>query len=167
MVKGLTPVWPTPTALKTATFTAVALGPAEQRQLLFVHRERKLAGQLVVRGDEKGDVSVRLAPWGALTGRVLDEDGRPLAGVRIHLSFLHPTFYQPVTWWVGPRGELVTTDRDGRFRAEGVTPGLKFRLSAESENKFLSLAGTPDGMRVLSVEAGQTKDLGDLTAKPE
>jgi protocatechuate 3,4-dioxygenase beta subunit len=167
LVKGLTAIWPTPTALKAATFTAVALRPPEPRQLLFVHRERKLAGQLVVRGDEKGDVTIRLAPWGALTGRVLDRDGQPLAGVRVHLSFLHPTFYQPVTWWVQPQGEEVRTDRDGRFRAEGLTPGLKFRLSAEHENKFLPLAGTSDGMRVLSADAGQTRELGDLTAKPE
>jgi Carboxypeptidase regulatory-like domain len=145
----------------------VALGPREPRQLLFVHRERKLAGQLVVRGDEKGDVTVRLAPWGALTGRVLDADGQPLAGVRIQLSFLHPTFFQPVTWWVEPQGEEVRTDRDGRFRAEGLTPGLKFRLSAAGDNTFLRLAGTPDGMRALSVGAGQTKDLGDLTARPD
>jgi RNA polymerase sigma factor (sigma-70 family) len=165
MVKGLTAVWPAPTALKTATFTAVALGPPEARQLQFVHRERKLAGQLVVRGDEKGEVTVRLAPWGALTGRVLDEDGRPLAGVRIHLGFLLPRFFQPVTWWVEPQGEVVTTDRDGRFRAEGITPGLKFRLSAARDDKFLPLAGAPDGQRVLSVGAGQTTDLGDVRTK--
>ncbi len=165
LVKGLTPVLPGPTALKTATFTAVALGPPEQRQLLFVHRERKLAGQLVVRGDEKGEVSARLAPWGALTGRILDEDGRPLAGVRISLGFLHPTFFQPVTWWAEPQGEEVLTDRDGRFRAEGITPGLKFRLSAARRDKFLTLAGTPDGMRVLSVGPGETKDMGDVQAK--
>jgi RNA polymerase sigma factor (sigma-70 family) len=167
LAKGLTAVWPRPTALKAATFTAVALGPREPRQLLFVHRERKLAGHLVVRSDEKGDVTVRLAPWGALTGRVLDADGQPLAGVRIQLSFLHPTFFQPVTWWVEPQGEEVRTDRDGRFRAEGLTPGLKFRLSAAGDNTFLRLAGTPDGMRALSVGAGQTKDLGDLTARPD
>ena len=72
-----------------------------------------------------------------------------------------------MTWWVQPQGEEVRTDRDGRFRAEGLTPGLKFRLSAEHENKFLPLAGTSDGMRVLSADAGQTRELGDLTAKPE
>jgi hypothetical protein len=168
LVKGLTAIWPTPTALKNATFTAVALDPQEPRQLLFVHLQRKLVGQLVVRGDEKGDVTVQLEPWATLTGRVLDEDGRPLAGVRIHLGFPHSTFFLPVTWWVPPQGEEVKTDRDGRFRAEGLTPGMKFRMSAASDRKlFLPLAGTPDGMRVLSVRAGETKDLGDLKVKPD
>jgi hypothetical protein len=168
MVKGLTAIWPSSTPLKAATFTAVALDPREPRQLLFVHRERKLAGQLVVRGDEKGEVTVRLAPWGALTGRILDRDGQPLAGARIQLGFLHPTVFQPVTWWAGPMGGEVTTDRDGRFRAEGLTAGVKFRLSAStSRGEYLPLADTPDGLGALVVEAGQTKELGDLTAKPE
>jgi RNA polymerase sigma factor (sigma-70 family) len=168
MVKGLTAVWPTPRPLKTARFTAVALTAGEKRELLFVHLKRKLAGKLVVHGDEKGDVSVKLEPWGTLTGRILDEDGRPMAGVRIQMGFLDPMFYQPVTWWVPPQGEEIKTDRDGRFRAEGITPGMEFRLSASSEKRFfLPLAGTPDGMRILSVRSGETKDLGDLTAKPE
>jgi RNA polymerase sigma factor (sigma-70 family) len=168
LVKGLTAVWPQPRALKSATFTAVALDPHERRQLLFVHLQRKLAGHLVLRGDEKDGVRVRLETWGALTGRILDEDGRPLAGVRIQLSFLHSTFsLLPVTWWVPPLGEQVQTDRDGRFRAAGMTPGMSIHLSVATDRKFLPLAGTPDGMRTLSVRPGETKDLGDLQARPD
>jgi RNA polymerase sigma factor (sigma-70 family) len=165
-VKGLTAVWPRPTALKTAAFTALALDPGAPRELLFVDLKRKLAGQLVVRGDEKGDVAVQLAPWGVLTGRVLDEDGRPVGGARIQMGFLHPMFFQPVTWWVSPHGEEVRTDREGRFRAEGLTPGMKFRLTLSSDSMmYLPLADTPDGARELSVRAGESKDLGDLKVK--
>jgi RNA polymerase sigma factor (sigma-70 family) len=168
-VKGLTAVWMGKgTALKTATFTVGALDGHEPRQLLFVHVQRKLAGSLVVRGDEKEPVKAKLEPWGVLTGRILDEDGQPAAGARLHLSFPHRMFFQPATWWVSSQGEDVRTDRDGRFRAEGLTPGLEFRLSAASDRRgFLPLAGTPDGMRVLSVQAGETRDLGDLRARRE
>jgi RNA polymerase sigma factor (sigma-70 family) len=165
LVKGLTAVWPKPTPLKTPAFTVVALEARESRQLLFVHLGRKLAGARVVGPDDKGGVTVTLEPWGALTGRVLDEDGRPLAGARINLSFPHPMFFEPVTWWVPPLGEVVKTDREGRFRGEGLTPGLTFRLSAARDTSFLPLAGTPDGMRTLSVRPGQTLDLGDLQVK--
>jgi hypothetical protein len=168
MVKGLTAIWPTATPLKTAEFTVVALDPREPRQLMFVHLKRKLAGKLVVRGDEKGDVTVRLKPWGTLTGRVLDEDGKPMAGVGIQLGFPHSMFFLPVTWWASPQGEVIKTDRNGRFRAEGLTPGMKVRLSASSARKlFLPLAGTPDGMRELSVRSGETRDLGDLKIRPD
>ncbi len=163
MVKGLTAVWPKPTTLKAATFTVLALEPREPRQLMFVHLKRKLAGKLTVRGDEKGVVTVQLEPWATLTGRILDEDGQPLAGVRIQLGFPHSTFFLPVTWWVPPQGEEVKTDRDGRFHAEGLTPGMKVRLSASTDKKYFQLAGTTE----LSVRAGETKDLGELKVKPD
>jgi hypothetical protein len=165
MVKGLTAVWPKPTTLKTATFTVLALDSREPRELLFVHLERKLVGKLVVGGDEKEKVTVQLEPWATLTGRILDEDGQPMAGVRISLSFHHPVFFQPVTWWVSPQGQEVITDREGRFRAEGLTPGMKFRLSAATKMKFLTLTGGTDGVDELSVRAGETKDLGDVQVK--
>lgn len=123
MVKGLTAIWPMPTTLKDAGFTVVALDQQEPRELLFVQRQQKLVGRLEVRGDEKGPVTARLEPWGSLSGRILDEDGQPLAGVQIYLAFPHSMFYQPVTWWAHPQGEIILTDRDGRFHVEGLTPG--------------------------------------------
>jgi protocatechuate 3,4-dioxygenase beta subunit len=166
LVRGLNAISQKATTLKSATFKAIALNGREPREIYFVHVKRKLAGKLTVRGDEKGEVTVRLQPWGALTGRIVDEDGRPMAGVRIQMSFLDPMFYKPVTWWVSSQGEEVKTDRDGRFRADGLTPDVPFRLSASSDRQlFLALTGTPDGMRQLSVGAGQTRDLGVLKAK--
>jgi RNA polymerase sigma factor (sigma-70 family) len=167
MVKGLTAaMWAKPTALKNATFTVVGLGPDESREVLFVESKRKLVGRLLVRGDDRGELTVRLEPWAAVTGRVLDEDGQPMAGVRISLSFHHPTFFLPVTWWVSQQGEEVKTDKQGRFHAEGITPGMKFRLHASSTTNFLTLGGGAEGVDELSAGAGQTNDLGDLKAKP-
>ncbi len=167
LVKGLTAGFPQPTPLKTASFTAVALDPDHPRQLLFVHLKQKLAGKLVLRGDEKDNVTVRLEPWGTLTGRVLDEDGRPVAGARLQTGYADSTVFHPMTWWVGFQGEVVRTDREGRFRAEGMTPGVKFRLSVSSDRMtFLPITGAPDGMlRDLSVGAGETKDLGEMRVK--
>jgi RNA polymerase sigma factor (sigma-70 family) len=167
MVNGLTAVWPKPTTLKDNKFTVFALDPRQPRELLFVHRKRELAGRLVVRGDEKEAVTVRLEPWGSLTGRILDAEGQPMAGVEIYLAFHHSTFYLPALWWAPPRGELVQTDRDGRFVARGLTPGKKVRLSAASKMKFFSLDGAATNLNELSVGAGETKDLGDLKAKAE
>jgi hypothetical protein len=166
MVKGLTAGWSRPTPLKTAAFTAVALDPGEPRQLLFAHPEKKLAGKRTLRGDEKGDVSVQLEPWGALTGRVLDEDARPVAGARLQTGYVDSPFFHPMTWWVSSQGEVVRTDREGRFRAEGMTPGVKFRLSMSSSGMtFLPITGTPDGQMELSIRAGETKDLGEIRVK--
>jgi hypothetical protein len=166
IVKGLTAVRPKPTNLKDTTFTVLALATGESRELLFVHPERKLAGKLLVHGDDKPDLTVRLEPWGAVAGRILDEDGQPMAGVRISLSFRDPVFFLPVTWWVSQQGEEVRTDRQGRFHAGGITPGMKFRLHASSKTSFFTLGARAKGVDEISVDAGVTLDLGDLKAKP-
>jgi hypothetical protein len=44
---------------------------------------------------------------------------------------------------------------------------MKFRLHASSKTNFLSLGGGAEGADGLSVGAGETKDLGDLKAKPD
>jgi RNA polymerase sigma factor (sigma-70 family) len=167
IVKGLTALWPKPTTLKSATFTVVALDSRESRELLFVHPERKLVGKLLVRGDDKGDLTARLEPWATVTGRILDDDGQPMAGVRISLSFRHPAFFLPVTWWVSQQGQEVKTDNEGRFHAEGITPGMTFRLNASTKTNFLTLGGGAERVDELSARAGETKDLGDLKAKPD
>jgi protocatechuate 3,4-dioxygenase beta subunit len=167
MVLGLTAVWPRPTTLKSAAFTVHALDAHETREVFFVHRERKLAARVTVRSDGKDAVTVRLEPWGTLTGRILDEEGQPLAGVDLYLAFPHSTIFRPVTWWVPYQGEVVRTDREGRFEAQGLTPGATFRVSAASKMKYLSLTGTGVPLDQLSVGAGEKKDLGDLRAKPD
>jgi hypothetical protein len=165
MVKGLTAIFPRPVALKTAAFTALALDPGESRQLLFVHRKQKLAGKLVLRGDEK-EVKVQLEPWGTLTGRILDQDGQPVAGAEIQMGNVDSAFFYPMLWWVHPLGETVRTDREGRFRAEGLTPDMKFRLYVSSDRMMsLPIADTAEGWKELSVRAGETKDLGEVRVK--
>ena len=140
--------------LKTATFTAVALDPREPRQLLFVHLQKKLAGQLVIRGDEQATVTVRLEPCATVTGRMLDQNNQPVAGVPVRLVFHGSHSFQPLLWWKLPRGVEVKTDREGRFRAEGVTPGMKSRLIV-----------SPDSVQELLLQPGETKDLGNLKVK--
>ena len=57
------PDWP----LQTDEFAALGLDPARPRLLGFVHRDRKLAGSVVVRGNEEGPLTVRLAPWATVS----------------------------------------------------------------------------------------------------
>ena len=57
-----------PQPLKTAEFRVLALKPGQSRRLLFAHTEKRLAGSLLVRGDEKDPLTVKLEPWGTLTG---------------------------------------------------------------------------------------------------
>src|SRR5262249_26961833 len=56
--------------LPSADGTVYALGSARPRQLVFLHTQRRLAGTVTLRGDEKEPPLVRLAPTGAVAGRV-------------------------------------------------------------------------------------------------
>ena len=61
-----------------------------------------------------------------------------------------------------PRG--VRTDKDGKFRVEGLAPDLTYRL-ALFRGMYLLM---PEGEvgKGATVKAGETKDLGEVKIKP-
>jgi RNA polymerase sigma factor (sigma-70 family) len=139
--------WDTP--LRGATFTVWGLNPDKPdrpRAIELVHEGKKLAGILIVRGDEKGPLRLQLQPWGVLTGRVLTSQGEPLTGVAVLC-----------------RAGDALTDKMGRFRIEGLTPGRRYRLSVSKEDRSLEIVGGKP--KNVTLEAGETKDLGDMKVK--
>jgi RNA polymerase sigma factor (sigma-70 family) len=152
--------------LESAAFTVSALHPKKSRSVLFVHPAKKLAGLLTVRPDEAGPLTARLEPTGTLAGRVVDGDGKPLAGVRVsaQVSFADQDLkdfpdlrFNYPSWAKLLNGEVMT-DADGKFRVEGLVPGLKYLLNAARGTEVLP-GCTREG---LTVESGKAKDLGEL-----
>src|SRR5262249_9637986 len=129
--------------LKTAEFTVQGLGPDESRGLVFFHPEKKLGKVLKVRADEAGPLTVHLEETGAATGRVVDARGRPWPGVAVtvRLNFdPAATKDLPATDLFQSGMERVlqaqaTTDRDGKFRVEGLVPGLPYLLQGSVRNR--------------------------------
>jgi RNA polymerase sigma factor (sigma-70 family) len=167
---------PPPERLKDSTFTAVGLNPKEPRHLVFIHPEKKLGKVVRVRGDEKGPLVVKLQPLGAVSGRVLTGEGEPAGGRLVApcpanlfayykdypIELLHNDRHQPqrmgrlILW----QPDAAKTDSGGKFRLEGLLGGLKYTLRVTDR---------PSGPMVIpshwvdvTVEAGKTKDLGDL-----
>ena len=64
-----------------ATFPLRKLEPDLSRRITFVKEDRKLIGFLLARGDGETPYTVRMQPWAAVTGRILDENARPLTAV--------------------------------------------------------------------------------------
>jgi RNA polymerase sigma factor (sigma-70 family) len=133
--------------LSSAEFTMWGLGPNETRTLQMIHEEKKLAGWLEVRGDEKKPVQLRLEAWGVLTGRLVKPDGEPMTNVVVH---------------AGSRG--TRPDKDGKFRIDGLAPGLKYGLGVTREPYVLKVSGK--GIEELTVRPGEIRDLGDVEVKP-
>ena len=71
----------------SAKFEVHGIPPGRYR-LDFIHRGRKLAGSLVLKGDETGDLTVKLQPWGTVVGRVVDEEGKPRTNVELRINSL-------------------------------------------------------------------------------
>jgi hypothetical protein len=104
--------------------------------------------------DQGGSVTVRMEPGATVTGRLLDADGQPRAGVELNLTFLpnRPRERSGAYRYVPER---IQTDREGRFRIEALLPGYRFLLYDGKGQ--LQFGG--------ALRPGQTKDLGDVRMK--
>jgi hypothetical protein len=140
--------------LPTAEFDAFGLGK-HPRRLLFLHEGRKLAGSLLVRGNEKGPLSVKLQPWGAIKGRLVGPDGLPRPKVELTLSRFGDRLYD-VDSGLHPTRTFIT-GKDGTFLIEGLVPGLKYEMSEMKNGGIVGRAFTGQ-----TFKSGETRDLGDI-----
>jgi RNA polymerase sigma factor (sigma-70 family) len=136
--------------LKTAEFMVQGFNPRQPRELLFQHPEKGLVGVAQPPKKNGGASTVRLEPGAGVTGRLVDEDGKPRAGVALEVRFRlkeEREFRQYPAW--------SPTDQEGRFRISPLLPGYEFRLSDGKGETPVHVAP----------RSGQTKDLGDVTIK--
>jgi hypothetical protein len=141
----------------SASFTVARLKPGQGRRLLFLHEGRDLAGTVKLRGDETEPLYVRLQPAGTITGRLVDAVGEPL--LKIHLE----AFVSQESLPNGVRAlpHSVVTDDEGRFRLTGLAPDLNYDAGIDSGREGL----TGFAFKNMSVQPGQTRDLGDVRAR--
>ena len=143
----------------TAEVVVRALAPGSPRRVTVIHQGRSLIGSVLLRGHEEGPVTLKLAPWGVVAGRVVDDEGRPRGGVSLmSRGGMNPKRVEEVgVLPEGAHGGGIAVGRDGRFRVVGLVPGLKYGAHL-MENGIT--AG--DLFRDVTVEPGGEKDLGDL-----
>lgn len=146
--------------LASPAFEAVALDPERPRRLLFLHFERKLAGSIVLRGDEVEPVIVKLQPCAAVTGRILDAEGKPVAGVQVIFQLMNERLLSAeYSNLMKSKSKTIQTDTEGRFRVEGIPAGMSIFFGAFDKQRptyFTHL------VKKLTLSPGQIKELGDL-----
>jgi hypothetical protein len=108
--------------LPTPQFILYTMNPEKPEPFFFYHKEKKLAAAVLVKADEPEGFTVRLQPAAAITGRLIDEDGIPLAGIRIMGQIQSGQLNLRFGWGGFFGGQ---TDQDGRFRIEDLIPGVK------------------------------------------
>jgi RNA polymerase sigma factor (sigma-70 family) len=137
--------------------------PAGKPQLLvFYEPERKLAGTLTMKGDEKQPLVVKLGPAGAIKGRLLDADGKPLAGMVVDLRYsenaaekIHERAHE---------GKEIVSDANGAFAFDEVIPGWEFDLSFRRATRKFEREAKPAGATI-QIKPGESRDLGAIRLK--
>ena len=140
-----------------------ALDPSRPRRVIVRHPGRKLIGSVYLKGDEAGPLALRLQPYGTIAGRVVDDEGRPRGGIR--LTSAGGSFPErPAEQGILPGGNIgigILIGRDGRFRVEGLVPGLKYGGHGFDGNMTVG-----ELFRDVTVAPGEVKELGDLKLIP-
>jgi hypothetical protein len=95
---------------------------------------------------------VRLQKCATLSGRLVDRNGKPRAGVRL--------LFWAQRGKVGVRLGDAQTDKDGRFRLEDIIAGMKVRGGTIFVANVLTVV-IPE----VTLKPGETKDVGDVRAK--
>jgi hypothetical protein len=139
--------------LASGDFAVEDLDPRASRRISFFHVDRRLAGSVRIEGDEAGPLSVPLQPWGVVIGRIVDERGRPQSGLVLTGSYPNRSERDS---GILPRRAIVGDD--GRFRFEGLVPGLQYSASVLEDGIY----GYRRAFRGLRVGPGETRDLGDI-----
>lgn len=129
--------------------------PDRPRPLLFLHPERGL-GKLVE--PKKGDVgpwTVKLESTGTVTGRLVTEEGKPLANAVLSVHYLKPGHD---AWTPAFVHRATRTDAEGRFQLTNLVAGLQYSIDHKVQK-----GGVRQQYYVgVKVKAGETKDLGDV-----
>jgi len=87
----------------------------------------------------------------AVTVRIVDQDGRPVAGAQVSLYEQSERY--------GTSRPVGETDANGQVTQSGLTPGTSYRITASALNAF------PVETDLWAAEAGVTHDLGTLTIR--
>ena len=132
--------------------------PKHPRKVYVVVPDQKLAGFAEVSGNAKDPFVIKLVAGASVTGRVLDNDAKPIANGWLIVG-PGPTPYNHLN--KSGRGR-VYTDAKGRFEISSLIPDTDYSLSVLRENggsRFLPLDA------VINVPSGETKALGDVTIR--
>ncbi len=140
-----------------AEFTLYGLEPGRKRTLLLDHPKKNLAARYEVKGNERTPVVVTLEPAASAVGRLVDEDGRPLANVEILVQFRLSRDTPPYQGYSHSRS--FQTDGQGKFRIDGLTAGVSYSGLVRRQ-VYVQLI-----FDELSLKIGEVKDFGDLKVK--
>jgi hypothetical protein len=146
--------------LRAASFPLRGLLPDRDQRITFVQSDRQLIGVLKARGNGETPYTVRMQPWGSVTGRFVEADGKPLKQ-----SFGNGE--GPVVENDDPEGSAfysTKVEEDGRFRIDGLSPGQSYSCVRVYRHVATMLPATV--FEKLLLRSGEVRDVGDIRVNP-
>jgi hypothetical protein len=102
-------------------------------------------------------------PGLVVSGRLLDESGKPVANVALKLPLAYPQEKGGLLYMFAPHFLEATTDADGRFMFKGVKAGKKYALVHMAGNNLSPLKRTDGSIVILDIHEGVADiELGDI-----
>jgi beta-lactamase regulating signal transducer with metallopeptidase domain len=114
-------------------FTVEGIAADEPRLLFFSHSEKKLGARVEIPIGDTRPLTVRLERCGSLVGRIVDAKGQAAAGKSVSLT-TSPVRFPQVN--LPPENRMLKTDQDGKFRVDGLIPGLAYQVRIRSGPLF-------------------------------
>jgi len=153
----------------SADVTVTDLKPNEKRKLFAFDRDRNLAGFATVTYGEKETVLISLQKGGSIVGTIVDPDQNPRANVTLIPNLEKLRGQNDVGMWASVLNQSVqptdvAVDKQGRFRLDGIVPGLKYNAHASATRRNNN--GQMDSIIIgaaltdVVVAPGEVKDLG-------
>ncbi|HJZ89781.1 MAG TPA: sigma-70 family RNA polymerase sigma factor [Gemmataceae bacterium] len=150
-------------------FPVRGLQKSQSRFVVLLSKDLKLGKFQEVRADEAAPIQVRLESLSGVTGRVVDSDGRPLATLDVSavlrrkpedIARLPIQLQFDFGSWTKNLRRTTKTDSEGKFRLDGLMPGLRYTLAvSDGERELIRQESlSPPG-------AEKTDDLGELRVK--
>jgi len=163
---GISPEnWHRAVHIKEDCCSAYGVEPGKSRLLVFYQPDKKLAGTMMLKGDEKAPIVAKLGPMGAIKGRLLGPDGKPLASVVVEIGYWDREAEE--VFEVIRKTKAVVTDAAGAFTFTELIPGRKFSVVSLHRRKRLVEEGSTRRKPIIhEVNAGECRDLGTIKVKP-
>ena len=141
-------------------FTFVHPRPGKPEKVVIISENREMAAFVDIKGGEPDPMRVVLQPSGTVTGRLVDEAGRPRPNVRLDVSYSLGASQSEVQRFSPP----LLTGPDGRFRIRGLVPGLSYTVVVIKRGENDDELRYEGNLRTntLTLKIGEVRDWGDV-----
>ena len=172
---GVRPTWGYIKTLADDSFEILGLEPGHPRIVIFADQSRRLVGSVVINDQNLKTtlpLVVQLLPSGSIKGRLVDQDGLPVAKARLGvLTYdldgvnLPPGANHGGSYCLWPDGEIFISGSDGRFQIDGLKPGVESSLNIENAVRPVHYLSVDELLRNAALKHGEVRDVGDVTIK--